>query len=340
MIVILSETVIKNQTDYFMGGMHLFSFKSNNGGKKKVESVCNSIKEEAMRYGYRLQLIDIRHLDDLEREIKTFQQIEELNGFQKWIVNELYDFHVPKLEFQVKSIIIMAVYHPMSTDVTFCYAGRNYEAKALVRAGLDRAREYLKEGLSRWGYHAKESYNLPMKRLAVHGGLAVYGRNNITYVEGLGSNVSYLAFFSDMPCEEDVWLELKVADLCAQCKCCIESCPTGAIREDRFLIDNQKCLSFFNESEGEFPDWLSKEVHHTLYDCLRCQEHCPLNASVVEDNIDGITFTEEETRMLLQGKGPEDFPKEFLNKVEKIDLFKWKNTLSRNMRAIMESKRM
>lgn len=301
-----------------------------------MESMNKSIKEEAMRYGDRLQLINVKHLEDLRSEINTFQQVEELNGFQKWIVNELYDYQIPKTEFQVQSIIIMAVYHPMSTDVFFNYEGKTYETKSLVSADLDKAREYLKEALSRWGYHAVESYNLPLKRLAVQGGLAVYGRNNITYVEGLGSNVSYLAFFSDMPCDEDVWLEPKIADVCAECNLCIELCPTGAIRKNRFLIDNQKCLSCLNESGGEFPDWLPNTVHHTLYDCLRCQELCPLNASVIDDTIDSITFTVQETRMLLQGKGREDFSEEFLKISDRIDLFRWTNNLARNMRAIME----
>jgi epoxyqueuosine reductase len=295
-----------------------------------------SLKEMAMRYGDRLQVIDVKHLEDLQKEINMLQQKEELNGFQKWIVNDLYDFQIPKTDFPVLSIILMAVHHPMSTDVIFNYEGKSYEAKAIEAADLNRASEYLSEELTNCGYHAQEVTNLPMKRLAVQGGLAAYGRNNITYVEGLGSNAAYIAFFSDVPCEEDIWVEAKMHEHCKECRLCIELCPTHAIREERFLIDNEKCLSFINEGGGEFPDWLPKEVHHTVYDCLRCQEQCPLNASVIEDTIDTISFSEEETRMLLQGKGPEDFSQEFLKRIEKINLFYWKDGLSRNIRAIIE----
>ena len=36
--------------------------------------------------------------------------------------------------------------------------------------------------------------NIPLKRLAVESGAAVYGRNNITYVDGLGSLYSSVIF--------------------------------------------------------------------------------------------------------------------------------------------------
>lgn len=295
------------------------------------------LKEEAEKYGDRLQVIKIEHLEDLKRGIEEFKNTEELNGFQKWIVNDLYHFSLPVTGFEVRSIIIMALYHPISADIELEYHGKVYYARGLVRAEFNRARQYLTELLSQLGYHAYEISNLPMKRMAVQSGLAVYGRNNITYVEELGSNVSYLTFYSDLPCNIDEWRKLSMSDTCSKCGACISLCPTGAIRQDRFLIDNQRCLSSMNEAGGNFPEWLPKNVHHTLYDCLRCQEHCRLNSKVAKDTIGSIRITEEETEMLLQGKGPEDFSQEFLWKVRRLALFDWKDGLPRNIRAIIEA---
>ncbi|HWT75412.1 MAG TPA: hypothetical protein VN258_11960 [Mobilitalea sp.] len=39
--------------------------------------------------------------------------------------------------------------------------------------------------------------------------------------------------------------------------------------------------------------------------------------------------------MLLDGKGPEDFSEDFLQKVNRIALFDWKEGLPRNIRAII-----
>lgn len=295
------------------------------------------LKEVAERHGDRLQIVSINHLEDLKKELEEFRQTESLNDFQKWIMENLYDFNLPVTDFEVKSIIIMALYHPMSTDVEFKYEGKAYRAKAAVGPDIDNGKKYLYEALSECGYHAFEVYKLPMKRLAVQSGLAVYGKNNITYVEGLGSNVIYLAFYSDAPCEEDVWTKLAVAECCQECNICVQLCPTGAISENKFLLDNQRCLSYFNEMGGKFPDWLPKDIHHTIYDCLRCQEHCPMNSCLTEDTVDPILITEEETKLLLQGKGSEDFPKEFLDRVAKIDLFSWKDGLARNIRAVIEA---
>jgi epoxyqueuosine reductase len=38
-----------------------------------------------------------------------------------------------------------------------------------------------------------------LKRLAVRSGLARYGRNNVTYVEGMGSFLELSASLTDMP---------------------------------------------------------------------------------------------------------------------------------------------
>ncbi len=295
------------------------------------------LEEEAIRHGDRVRIVSVKHLEDLKNNIEHFKNAEELNGFQKWIANEMYQFDIPDTGFEVNSIILMALYHPFSANIEFIYQGKKYHAKSLVRSEFEKSRQYLRDFLNLYHFHLIETHNLPLKRLAVQSGLAIYGRNNITYVEELGSNISYLSFYSDIPCEKDEWREQVVAKICNNCKICINACPTGAIRKDRFLIDNQKCLSAMNEVAGEFPDWLPNEVHHTLYDCLRCQERCPMNASVVSDQLETIYLSEEETLMLLEGKGANDFSQEFLKNVNKIGLFDWAEGLPRNLLAIIQA---
>ena len=78
-----------------------------------------------------------------------------------------------------------------------------------------------------------------MKRLAVKSGLAVYGRNNITYVEGLGSLYSFARYFSDVEGDKDNWMERPHGGAMTHCWACVKNCPTGAIRKDRFIIDNE-----------------------------------------------------------------------------------------------------
>jgi epoxyqueuosine reductase len=295
------------------------------------------LKEEALKHGDRLQFIKAEHLKELKGDIEEFKNSEELNGFQQWIVNDLYSFDIPETEFKIRSVILLAAHHPFYANIGFTYAGKSYKTKCLVHSEFQESKKYLEEALHTLGYHMLETRNLPLKRLAVQGGIAQYGRNNITYIDGLGSNFSYMAFFTDAPCERDEWRKVCHADFCDTCNACVKLCPTGAIRADRFLMDNQRCLSCMNESGGELPEWLSKEVHHTLYDCLRCQEKCPLNKAALKDIIGPLYFSEEETELLLAGKGPEAFSEEFRGMADRIGLFDWPEALPRNIRAIMEA---
>lgn len=292
--------------------------------------------EEAQKHGDRLEMVSISRLAELQEELNEFKGSVELNGFQQWILNDLYHYTFPETGFEVKSIIIIALYHPFSADIELNYHGKIYHTKGLLHPDYDRTKKYLNDFIGENGFLIHEMWNLPIKRLAVQSGLAVYGRNNITYVEGWGSNVSYLAFLSDIPCETDAWREQCVAEICSSCNACIGHCPTGAIRSDRFLIDNQRCLSCMNEAGGDFPEWLPAEVHHTLYDCLRCQEKCPMNATAAKDVVGPIKFTHEETEMLLQGKRAEDFTKEFQDRTARLGLFDWVYGLSRNIKAIID----
>jgi epoxyqueuosine reductase len=299
--------------------------------------LTDEFKENGSKYNYRVKIVDVKHLFDLHQEIEEFKNREELNGFQQWIVNGLYSFDLPKIDFEVKSILIAAIWHPMFANVELNYNGKMYYTKGLASSDYKSVRKNIKKIFKDNGYNVKETNNIPMKRFAVQSGLAVYGRNNITYVDDFGSCFSYIAFFTDVPCEKDEWRKMSNSSFCDSCNMCMNLCPTGAIRKDRFLIDNERCLSCINEGGGEFPDWMPKEVHHTLYDCVRCQEKCPLNSKVASVGIKTVSFSEKETKMLLDGNKAEDFSKEFRKKADYLELFRWSQGLARNIRAIMDN---
>ena len=115
---------------------------------------------------------------------------------------------------------------------------------------------------------------LPQKTLAVHCGLAEYGRNNITYVLGMGSFHRLTTLYSDFPFEQDNWQELRMMDMCKEYSACVRTCPTGPISTDRFLLCAKRCINFHNEHPGSipFPEWIDSTWHDCLIDCLHCQK--------------------------------------------------------------------
>ena len=296
----------------------------------------SEFEKVAIEHGDRLKVISIGHLKELKEIIENFKAQEELNDFQEWIINELYQYEIPKLDFVVNSIILVAIHHPFYAKVDFIKEGSKKTFLSLVRSDFNKAEEYLRKIAEENGYSITVANNLPMKRLGTHSGLAKYGRNNITYIDGLGSNFSYCAYFTNMICEEDTWGEVENLGVCNKCNLCIDNCPTGAIRKDRFLINNQKCLSCINEVPGEFPAWIPVTAHHTLYDCLICQRICPMNYKQKEDVIESISFTEEETNMLLNGKPIDTFSEEFKTKIYMLGIDEWYEAIPRNLKTLFE----
>lgn len=295
------------------------------------------LNTEAMKYGNKLKLIPVERLTDLQEELIKFKSSVELNGFQQWIVNDLYQFRLPDTGFPIRSVLIVALPHPPYARVDFVRQGNTYHFLSLVMPDFGQTETYLSRVLEQEGYHLINADNLPLKRLAVKSGLAVYGRNNICYVDGMGSNLSFAAYFTDLSSDDSCWTELQTADLCKTCKICFKHCPTGAIREDRFLIDNEKCLSAKNEIPDAFPEWIPLDAHHTLYDCLQCQVHCPLNREYQKTAIGPICFEEEETKALLSGDPFESFQPELKDKCRLLGLTQWMDAIPRNLSVLFDT---
>lgn len=292
-------------------------------------------------HNIKARIIPVERLHDLKRDLDDFAGTQELNGFQRYILSDMYQFALPDAGFPIRSVIVAAMPVPAYADVMFEHGGRKFYLKSLARyyPGQVMAHQALKELLEPMGHHIEPAGTLPLKRLAVCSGLALYGRNNITYVEGMGSYQTISAFFTDLPYEEDGWRGVAMMDRCAGCSACLQNCPTGAIRQDRFLIDNERCLSCINEFPGEFPEWLPKNAHHCLYDCMMCQNICPVNKPYWGNGIGPIAFDETETADLLAGKPMEEFLPETQGKFRLLGMDQWLAAIPRNLSILLDQQR-
>lgn len=147
----------------------------------------------------------------------------------------------------------------------------------------DAARKVVPE-VENWlcskGFRAKVAPNFPLKPMAVQGGLAVYGRNGVTAVEGLGSRYALQAVLTDAPLEMDQpeLQPLRLSDSCADCGRCVKACPVGAL-DGTSRVDVRKCI---RSRSDEYP--LAEEyrplIGRSLYGCDICQDVCPRNGGV------------------------------------------------------------
>lgn len=285
--------------------------------------------------GERHRVISISVLEELEKEIREFVSVSRINNFQKWIVNDLYCFTLPEVDFTIESILLIAVPHPFYSEVTFQYNQKRYHCISLVSSEFERTRNTVKRELTKRKFNYLEAESLPLKRLSVQSGLSLYGRNNITYIPEFGSNFSYMAFYSDLPPTVSNLSPVQVSTSCEKCQACIRVCPTGAIQKDSFLIDNEKCLSYLNESGDPFPDWVPVTAHHTVYDCIKCQKYCPMNVKHRNYKGRGIDFTEEETNILLAGASFNDYPQRLKEKSIYLGMDQWPAGIAKNLKILI-----
>jgi epoxyqueuosine reductase len=180
---------------------------------------------------------------------------------------------------------------------------------------------------------------LPLKLLAACAGLGEYGRNNICYVPGMGSFLQLAACASDLPAADDSWREPAMMERCQSCTACQRLCPTGAIGEGRFLLHAERCLTFHNERGGPFPGWIDPSWHNALLGCQECQRCCPEDKGVWEWVVEGGSFSEEETALILGGASREELPPATIEHLHELDLLEDLANLPRNLSVLLAEQR-
>jgi epoxyqueuosine reductase len=291
-------------------------------------------------HGYQARLISIRHLQDLQEAIEGVcrQGLLDEKFYQERLAG--FVFRPPEDMPEARSLIIVAFKDP---QVRFSFSWEGKHIPLIVPPtylhwqGKDKRLEMaLVELLEPEGYQVAQAV-VPKKLLAVCSGLAAYGRNNITYVNGMGSLHRLAALFSDLPCEEDHWAKPQVLERCRECQACRRACPPGAIDDDRFILHAERCITFWNEKPGSvaFPKWLAESWHNCLVGCMRCQIVCPENQGKLDWYEEGEEFSEEETGLLLEGVPLTELPTVLVEKLERWDLLELIDILPRNLNALL-----
>jgi epoxyqueuosine reductase len=301
-----------------------------------LKAVLSGLEE----LGYRGGVLSVRNLTQLQADIEGPRR----DGLVNEVIYEQYlssfEWEPPASLARAKSIFVVSAPDP-PVRITFTWHEKPIPVVVpptyLHWRDVDRRVEQaLGEVLEQSG-HRVVLANLPKKLTAVRSGLAAYGKNNIAYVPGLGSFHRPVVLWSDIPCEEDRWEDLRTMTTCEKCKSCLRACPTGAIDADRFLLHAELCLTFHNEKPQDvpFPQWVDPSWHNCLVGCLECQRVCPENGEVKDWIVENEVFSEEETALLLDGVSIEKLPAPTAAQLERLDLIELLEFLPRNLNALL-----
>jgi epoxyqueuosine reductase len=300
------------------------------------QDIYPKLKVDLEKGGFKSTIVSSRNVFELRKSIENNLNLGKIN-------NEVYKQY--KISFDnmltqdihwAKSIIVIAAPSPI-LEVIFTIDGK--KQSTIIPPTYDHsidetATTIVKSTLVPHGYQISRA-RLPQKLLATHSGLARYGKNNITYVEGMGSYLRLIAFYSDLPNISDNWQKPKVLDECIKCKACTKNCPSGAIDPLQFQLHAERCLTYHNESSKNFPSWVKKSWHHCLIGCMKCQHYCPVNKDFRFWKEKFAEFTDNESKLLLSGVAIEEMPSSLTTKFVDTELLEEPASLARNLKSIL-----
>jgi len=269
--------------------------------------------------------VSYKHFPELQADVEKLRAANKIHNnevFQSYIAD--FQYQVPKDFPEAKFVIIVAVSKPIA-KIQFQHENKAHDVyigSPYYESGynVEMVQESLRKKLNLPPeFKLVHNRKLHLKLLAVRSGMGKYGRNNICYVGDMGCWVNLYAFYTDYEELSDSWEEIETMKYCKTCKICLNNCPTGAIREDEFVIDISKCIPLYNEIDGIFPDWIPKNAHNALMGCLKCQLTCPGNHKALKKitNLEGMN--EQETQMFLDGKIPKEKVQDVCQKLKFLD---------------------
>lgn len=262
-------------------------------------SLTTDLKDYALSIGFtKVGITTAEDFTDFEDELASRGSIYECyhDYFRPSSKpNEIYP--------SAKSIIVLAYDYAQYTfpeeltqKIARAYQSRSYLPLLESPAGkrIERFKDFLNQNRIPF---SDDKNLLIMRRAAARAGVANFGRNNFSYVDGAGSFVILYGFLVDQELEPDEpTMECKCPP---NCRKCMDACPTKAIYEP-FKLNPAKCIAFNNfetlYDREPFSPIIPRDMRPKLgmhiHGCDVCQEVCPRNAKKLNKSLPQNDFLE------------------------------------------------
>jgi len=233
------------------------------------------------------------------------EAFDELRRLPEWLarghageINYLHDLRrndPARVLEGARSIIVVALNYrtqqPYSTEVPTSQAGEAPRGWISRYAWGDDYHDVLRQKLDALVAAMHDEFRDPfdarayvdtgpiVERVAAHhAGLGWLAKNTMLINEELGSWLFLGVIITTLELEPTVRdNEALPADLCGQCRLCIDACPTDAITEP-YLLDARRCISYLTiELRSAIPEDLRPGMGRMVFGCDICQDVCPWN---------------------------------------------------------------
>ncbi|MGB2625938.1 MAG: tRNA epoxyqueuosine(34) reductase QueG [Candidatus Acidiferrum sp.] len=183
--------------------------------------------------------------------------------------------------------------HPYSVDATVAGGDGNSRGWISRYAWGEDYHEILWSKLNRLELLLKHRFTQPFLSRAYadtgplaervfgkYAGLGWLGKNTLLLNETLGSWFFLGVLLTSLELTPSLQAqEPPQADLCGNCRQCIDACPTGALVEP-YVMDARRCISYLTiELRGVIPLEFREQIGRQVYGCDICQDVCPYNRS-------------------------------------------------------------
>jgi epoxyqueuosine reductase len=131
------------------------------------------------------------------------------------------------------------------------------------------------------GFHSRaysDTGPVAERVFAKYAGLGWLGKNTLLLNESMGSWLFLGVILSSLDLQPTLAAaEAPPADLCGNCRQCLDACPTGALVEP-YVMDARRCISYLTiELRGSIPPEHREAIGWQVYGCDICQDVCPFN---------------------------------------------------------------
>jgi epoxyqueuosine reductase len=189
-----------------------------------------------------------------------------------------------KLMENARSVIVVGLNYTSAKHEPKPPESAGPTGKIAVYAQYDDYHSFIKERLRKLLVYIKslagadikskicvDSVPLAERALAVRAGLGFIGKNHMLINPELGCRIflGEIVTVLKLPADEPI------AGDCADCRKCLNACPTCALRPDG-QFDAGACINYLTiEYKGQIPPEQAEKIGDRLFGCEKCIDNCP-----------------------------------------------------------------